>query len=77
MASKALIVAHENEFNKSILGENAYYFKTAEHVEKHVRTIHKNEQKNKVENCYKIISNNYSWQFINQQYLDFFYECLD
>ncbi|NQX81938.1 MAG: DUF1972 domain-containing protein, partial [Flavobacteriaceae bacterium] len=32
MGSSALIAAHDNEFNKAILEEDAYYFKTAEDV---------------------------------------------
>ena len=31
MASKALIVAHANEFNKSILRDNAFYFSKESH----------------------------------------------
>jgi len=34
MASKALIIAHKNEFNAAILKENAYYFSNAEEVKK-------------------------------------------
>ena len=32
MASSALICAHENVFNQSILSDDAFYFQTKEHV---------------------------------------------
>lgn len=32
MASYSLIVAHDNIFNRSVLGDDAFYFSTAEHI---------------------------------------------
>lgn len=75
MASKTLIIANENEFNKSILKGNAYYFSTELDVKKHLLTLSKKDEYDKVDNCYKEIELKYNWEIINKKYLDYFYEC--
>jgi hypothetical protein len=70
MASNALIAAHENIFNKSILEDQAFYFKNKEDI-KHIL-------ENKKENYLTLVSLNqekiskiYSWNRINSTYEDF------
>lgn len=75
MSSKALIIAHDNEFNKSILKENALYFKTDVEVKHYIETIKKSNHENKIEICYEEIKKQYNWGVINNKYLDFFNEC--
>lgn len=75
MSSKALIVANNNEFNKSILQDNAFYFESPEDVKFHLEETHKKEHSIKIENCYNQIDKKFSWNIINKKYLDFFYEC--
>lgn len=75
MSSKALIIAHNNEFNKSILKGNALYFKTDVEVKQYIETIKKSNHKNKIETCYEEIKKQYNWGIINNKYLDFFNEC--
>ena len=75
MSSKALIVANKNEFNKSILKDNAFYFGSAEDVKLHLEETIKAEHSIKIQNCFEQIKVNFSWERINKQYLDFFYEC--
>ena len=75
MASKALILAHNNDFNKGILKENAYYFSSAEEVKNLVQTIRKNDNLQKIENNYVSILENFNWEKINDQYLQLFEEC--
>ncbi len=76
MASKALIVAHNNEFSKSILGEDAFYFSTKEDVKIHLENIDKKENTDKINNCYSKIDCEYRWEIINNKYLNFFYKCM-
>ena len=75
MASKALIVAHNNEFNRSILGEDAYYFNNSEEVTTYLDSpFDKQNQNQAIKNNFKKIDEQYSWPVINQSYLSFFQE---
>lgn len=75
MSSKALIVANNNDFNKSILQDNAFYFESPEDIKFHLEHTFKKEHTIKIENCFNQIEKNFSWNSINKKYLDFFYEC--
>ena len=75
MASNALIIAHDNPFNSSILKNHAFYFKEANEVQNYLNTLNKLNYLDKVEKCKDEITNNYSWDLINNQYLNYFEEC--
>lgn len=75
MASKALIIAHNNEFNNSILESDAFYFSSKDDVKSYIDTIKKEDQRDKIENCFEKINNRFTWELINNMYLDFFNEC--
>lgn len=75
MASKALIIAHDNEFNKSILEEDAFYFSTSQDVLHYIDFLSKSHNIDKIENCVQKINEQFTWKQINNIYLDFFYEC--
>lgn len=77
MASKALIAAHNNDFNKGVLMENAYYFSNAEEVKKILNTVKKIDNLQFVENNYVAIASTFNWEKINEQYLQFFKQCLE
>jgi glycosyltransferase involved in cell wall biosynthesis len=73
MASGALIAAHDNPFNRAILGEDAYYFADAEAVasiatgvEREQKMIHANFEK---------IDNQYNWDKVIDAYEKYMYEC--
>ncbi|GAA3565959.1 DUF1972 domain-containing protein [Snuella lapsa] len=76
MASSALIIANDNLFNKSVLEENAFYFKTKEDVLnllnlkklEHITFIEKNTEK---------IKSEFSWDIINSKYEVFLKKCLN
>ncbi len=72
MASKALIVAHDNDFNKAILQENAYYFSNAEEVKNLTSKIKKNDNLQFIENNFLAIAQAFNWNVINGQYLQLF-----
>ena len=75
MASKALVLAHNNDFNKGVLKENAYYFSSPEEVKKLLQTIKKNDNLQFVENNFEAIIKDFNWNKINGQYLQLFEEC--
>ena len=76
MASKAFILAHNNDFNKGILKNNAYYFSTPNEVANFVKTLKKSDNLQLIENNYKAIIEDFNWEKINGDYLQFFKKCL-
>lgn len=73
MASRALIAAHNNVFNKAVLGDHALYFSSAEEVCQIITSspIYAPEMKKK--NLEKINSE-HNWSFITEQYEKLFLE---
>lgn len=77
MGSGALIIAHNNIFNKTILKENAYYFYTSKDVSFYIEKLNKlKQQKHKIDNNFKKIKEDFNTETINLSYLNFFKECL-
>jgi glycosyltransferase involved in cell wall biosynthesis len=75
MGSGALIVAHNNVFNKAILEDDAFYFKSADEVSKTILSITKDEHAGKISNNFTKIITQYSWEIINKKYLNFLNNC--
>lgn len=77
MASSALIVAHNNVFNQSILGEDAYYFNTDREISQLLLTnIDKSENEEKLNNNLQKIDTRYSWNKIVDEYEAVFLQSL-
>jgi glycosyltransferase involved in cell wall biosynthesis len=76
MASKALIFAHNNDFNKGVLKENAFYFSNAEEVKNTLKIIKKSDNLQFIENNFETIKNEFNWDKINGEYLQLFEKCL-
>ena len=78
MASEALIAAHNNPFNKSVLHSDAYYFSDAHEVRELVETVQRkeNEQKMVKNNLYKIAFQ-FNWGKIIDEYESFIVECYE
>ena len=76
MSSNALIMANDNIFNKSILGANAFYFKSAEDIQKRMNISKLNHKEFLSENKKKV-KDIYSWSRVNRQYETFLSLCLD
>ena len=74
MASRSLICAHDNVFNKSILEEDAFYFTSAENVTSFIDSIEKDNFSTFLINNLNKIKNLYSWKIINDEYSTFFNE---
>lgn len=77
MASFALIVAHDNVFNRSILEDDALYFSSAAHVSSYVDGIKKQDHMSFVESNLEKIRTLYTWDHINRSYENYFLNCLN
>jgi glycosyltransferase involved in cell wall biosynthesis len=76
MASEALIAAHNNPFNKSVLHSDAYYFSDAGEVQQIVETVQRKEtEKNMVRNNLNKIAYQFNWDTIIDQYEALILEC--
>ena len=60
MSSKALVVAHNNSFNKGVLNENAYYFANSDEVKKILKTVKKIDNLQLIHNNFDAIQNNFN-----------------
>jgi glycosyltransferase involved in cell wall biosynthesis len=76
MASEALIAAHNNPFNKSVLHSDAFYFSDSEEVRYLVETVQRkeNEQIMMKNNLHKI-EFQFNWEKIINEYEAFIMEC--
>lgn len=78
MASGALICAHRNIFNYSILEEDAFYFQNDQDVSQVLSQVRKEQEGEfAVKNNYQKIKDKYSWQKIFLQYESVFEEILN
>ncbi len=76
MANGSIIVAHDNEFNRAVLKQDAYYFKTAEDVLKLVvKSNGHKESALMVENNFVKIEEQYNWPNIVNMYEEFIIDC--
>jgi glycosyltransferase involved in cell wall biosynthesis len=74
MASCALICAHDNVFNRTILEEDGSYFSSKEDVAKNIICIQKDDYQQMVHCNMHKIRNIYRWDIITRQYADHFTE---
>ena len=70
MASSSFIIAHDNDFNKSILGEDAFYFLNSDDVKLQLLKS-KNNYSEVIQANLNKIENEFSWPIINGQYEDY------
>ena len=72
MSSNAFIVANNNIFNKSILGEHALYFDNSDDVAKILRNDLSSERQDFIEGNLKKIETLYTWDKIINDYEELF-----
>ncbi|MDB5141809.1 MAG: glycosyltransferase family 1 protein [Mucilaginibacter sp.] len=76
MASEALIAAHNNPFNKSVLNTDAFYFSNSNEVRHLVETVQRKENERKmVKNNLDKIAYQFNWEKIIDEYETFIVEC--
>lgn len=76
MASKSLIAAHHNDFNKSILRDNAFYFSNPAEVKALIEgTVRNPQTQSMIDNNLQKIMDHYNWDSIVDQYENFMIEC--
>lgn len=77
MASQALIAAHNNDFNKGVLKENAFYFSNPTEVKNLLNNTKKSNNLPFIRNNYEAIVNEFNWTKINGDYLQLFEQCME
>lgn len=72
MSSSALIIAHNNIFNKAVLEENGFYFSSEKDLIPLIQKVNKLNHSDILRKNKEKISTQYSWDKINSSYLDLF-----
>lgn len=76
MASKSLIAAHDNPFNKVVLGEDAYYFSSAADVKNIIHTFSENKlNEQMIRHNLEKINQHYNWETVINQYDELILHC--
>jgi len=76
MAAKALICAHDNPFNKAILGADAYYFSSVDEIKERIAAITYHGGENKmIANNFQKIREQYNWPMVISAYEQFIIRC--
>ena len=76
MASKSVIIAHDNAFNKSILSEDALYFLTANDIIQIINSdISPRHKTRMIENNFRKIEEEFTWDKVVQQYHELICSC--
>ena len=69
MASRVLIAAHENEFNRAVLEDDAFYFSNAKEVRNLVALVDEGAGPGeKIKNNLRKVKEQYNWPLIIEQY---------
>jgi len=76
MASNAYIAAHNNFFNKYILGKDAFFFGNKEEIANIIRNYKYDFREIFIKNNREKIKNIYNWEKVSREYLEVFKEVL-
>ncbi|MBS1933465.1 MAG: glycosyltransferase, partial [Bacteroidetes bacterium] len=77
MGSQALIAAHDNAFNKSVLQQDAFYFSSAGDTTSLIESVqHTKVTQQMIANNFEKIKANFNWEQIIHQYEQFMLQCL-
>lgn len=78
MASEALIAAHNNPFNKSVLNTDAFYFDDASDVRRLVETVRREDNERiMIQNNLHKIQFQFNWEKVINEYESFILECFN
>jgi glycosyltransferase involved in cell wall biosynthesis len=74
MAAGAFIAAHDNVFNRHVLGPNALYFDSAERVKAIIENLnhYESDRPRFIAENLKVIVEKYNWDVITEKYLNLF-----
>ena len=75
MASKAMIAAHDNEFNRAVLNNDGLYFRLVKDVQKIIEIDEIDNRLEMIENNFNKVKDQYNWPRIIDQYGDYITEC--
>ena len=76
MASSSFIIAHDNDFNKGILGDDAFYFSNSDDVKAQLSKS-KNNHGEVIQANLNKIEKKFSWPIINGKYEDYMLHLCD
>ncbi len=76
MASGCLIVAHNNVFNRNVLGEDGYYFRDIQDIKSVLTSFDQGIREKFLKNNREKILKFYNWEMIGNKYLDVFEKAL-
>jgi glycosyltransferase involved in cell wall biosynthesis len=77
MASRAMVAAHDNPFNRAVLQEDAFYFSTCYEVKGIIETTTCNEhQLAMINNNLKKIKEQFNWDTVVSKYENFLQRCV-
>lgn len=69
MACSSMILAHENDFNRAVLGQDANYFLNAADVANALDHVERNDiQRTRISNNLNKIKERYNWDVVTDQY---------
>ncbi|HEY0273369.1 MAG TPA: DUF1972 domain-containing protein, partial [Chitinophaga sp.] len=77
MGSQALICAHDNIFNRSVLGDNGFYFSNAADVQALLAVVKREQEQQKISGNLLKVCQQYSHAAITRQYLRHFEEIME
>ena len=77
MGAGSLIAAHKNDFNKSILKENGFYFQNKEDVRDLMDFAKKSDNLSRIEANRIAVKEHFNWSKINSAYEELFINALD
>jgi glycosyltransferase involved in cell wall biosynthesis len=77
MASRSLVAAHDNPFNRAVLQQDAYYFSSFHEVKEIIENTHRNGHETAmIDNNLKKIQDQFNWDNVINKYEDFLQRCV-
>ncbi len=77
MASRCYVVAHDNIFNRSVLGDNGLFFSDSKQLAEIINSFDERKREVFAENNVKKIIEHYNWDLMSQKYLEAFNKALN
>ena len=80
MGSGAMIIAHNNIFNQSVLGEDAFYFESSQDINSifdRIDCLTSSERDRMINSNFEKINTSYNWDNIIDRHIELFNQLLD